>query len=357
MTAAIKAAEEAAAAAAALAGATQDWRTSQASLLFTQDEEEQPGLSLLDLDKTLVIPAGQAAGADDSGGKVSTPLANDDHERVGVVDDSVKTGNVRSPAATDPLVAVGSTVGRNGAGQSQVQAGAQVQDPAVPNKKKLCKTVWRDAICRDRDCDRAHPPRCGDPRCYPLRRPTCQHWHRMGGLQQQSSQPSSQQPRQRQLQQQQQGNGHGAGPGRAGWHQARGKLDGQRRQGPRRQHQQGQGRQLLQRRFPTQGRQQQQPPQGQQQPQQRQQGQGRQLQQRQVPSYQLLLQQQQQQQGQGRQLQQRQFPSYRDVAALGTPHSHSAPSNVGFAPAQPDRDMLSTVVATVMAVLAGRQHF
>ena len=51
--------------------------------------------------------------------------------------------------------------------------------------------------------------------------------------------------------------------------------------------------------------------------------------------------------------------SYRDVAARGTPHS-SLPTMVGngssgaFDPALPSRDVLSSVVASVLAVLAGR---
>ncbi len=343
------------------AGAEGDLNTRTVSQEAPQQREEEEE----DIFSNLGTLSGGGGGGDDDdgGGQVSAPVAHDDHVRVGVVDETVlATGNVRAPAATDPLVDAGSTLGRDGAGQSQVQAGAQVQGPADNNKRRLCKSVWRDDVCRDSACARAHPPRCGDPRCYPTRRQGCQHWHRMGGTQKQSSRGPSQRqqhqqhrPQLQQLQQQQQrqGNGLRAVPGRAGRQQAQGKQDGQLRQVPRRQRQQQQ--------------QQQQQWQQQQQQQQQQQGQGRQLQQRQFPSFQLQPQPRQQQQGQGWQLQQRQVPSYRDVAALGTSHSHStplgaggggSPVNVGFAPVLPDRDVLSTVVATVMAVLAGgRQHF
>ncbi len=213
---------------------------------------------------------GSVAGGDNGGGQVSAPTANDDHVRVEVVDDSVLgTGNVRTPAATDPLVVVGSTVGRIGADQSQVQAGAQVQDPAGnPNtKRKLCKSVWRDDVCRDKECDRAHPPRCGDPRCFPMRRANCQHWHRLGGTQRQQRVQQQQQQQQRKQLQQPQGNGSGANPGRAGQQQAQGQHPAVRRQ---------QGQQ------PQQGRQQQQRRHiGQVQRQQQQQGRPHQLQQHQ----------------------------------------------------------------------------
>ena len=325
--------------------------------LGEQEEEEDSIFSGLG---TLSEPGGGGDGdggcsggdGDDGGGQVSAPRAHDDHARVGVVDDSVQaTGNVRTPAATDPLVDAGSTVGRKGAGQSQGQAGAQVQGPA-DYKRKLCKSVWRDDVCRVKECDRAHPPRCGDPRCFPVRRSGCLHWHRLGGVQRQQQQ--------QQRRQQHQGNGSSAGPGSAGRQQAQGRQQGQRpwqgRQGQQQQQPQ-QPAQRARRGVQQQGglHQQQQLLQRQQQQQQPWGGQ-----QRQRPHQQH----QQRQQGQGRQLQQRQFPSYRDVAALGTSHSHSTPlgggsppANVGFAPVQPDRDMLNTVVATVLAVLAGRQHF
>ena len=301
------------------------------------------------------------------GDKVSATVVNDDLDRVGNVDDPERVpprgsdhGNVRAPAATDPLVvAAGVTVGRI-ADQSQDQARTRAPDTAGSAKKqKLCKSVWKDDVCRDRDCERAHPPRCGDPRCFPQRREDCQHWHRLGVAlrqqqqqQQQSSQPSQQRQQrgqqQRQRQSQQQGNGRGAGPGRAGQRQAQGMRRGARQQGQgvRRQQQQPNGGRQQQ-----QQRQQQQPNGGRRQQQQRQQ-------------------QQQQQQQQNRR-------TYRDVAACGT--LHSSPSliglnghvggggetrgpldGVGFAPVQPNQAMLSTVVAAVLAVLSGRgqqQHF
>ncbi len=301
--------------------------------------------------------AGGGDGGDDDGaegrGQVSAPNANDDLARVDGVDDP-HAGNVRTPAATDPLLA-GGTVGRM-VDQSQVQAGAQVQASAG-NKKKLCKTVWRDDVCTDWSCDRAHPPRCGDPLCFPIRRKDCQHWHRPGGKQQrsqqqQSSQRSGQQQRQkqqRQRQQQQQGNGHGAGPGRAGQRQVQGSGS---RPGPpgRRQEQQQQ-------------RQQQRHPRPQPQPQQGVGHRQRQLQQvprppplpAAFPTPLLQL--------PGWQQQQQQLHSYRDVAARGTPHSGCGGSNgtsdrgvlrsAGFDPAQPDRALIDAVVASVVAVLSG----
>ncbi len=117
--------------------------TQGASMLFSLGEEELPGLALLDPDQTPAFPAGQGGrtqsrGAVGGAGRkmVSTP-ANDDLAPVGVVDNPDHTlrkgddgdGNVRAPAVTDPLVDDGSTVGRTGAGQSQDQAGTQVQAP------------------------------------------------------------------------------------------------------------------------------------------------------------------------------------------------------------------------------------
>ncbi len=228
--------EEAAAAAAALAASSQQHqlRTQQQrgdSTLFSQD---LPVLSLLDPD---------GGGGDDGGREVSAPKANDDPALVDDVDDPC-TGNVRAPAVTDPLLA-GGTVGR-AADQSQAQAGSQVRGQGQAQadlRKKLCKTVWRDDVCKDWTCDRAHPPRCGNPLCYPTRRKDCQHWHRIAGkLQQHSGQPSQQQQQQRQQrqrQQHQQGNGLRAGPGRAGHQQAQGNGN---RSAPlgRRQHRQQQ---------------------------------------------------------------------------------------------------------------------
>ncbi len=53
--------------------------------------------------------------------------------------------------------------------------------------------------------------------------------------------------------------------------------------------------------------------------------------------------------------------SYRDVAARGTPHSSGdgisgggTLRGVGYDPAQPDQALLDAVVASVVAVLAGR---
>ncbi len=178
--------EEAAAAAAALAA------SSQQGQLLTQQEDA--ALFSQDPGRSLLAPGGAAggAGAGDNEEKVSTPDANDDPARVADVDDP-HDGNVHAPAATDPLLA-GGTVGRL-ADQSQVQARSQVQGliKADHSKKKLCKTVWKDNVCVDWTCDRAHPPRCGDPMCFPTRRKDCQHWHRDGG-----SHPSQQQRRQRQ---------------------------------------------------------------------------------------------------------------------------------------------------------------
>ncbi len=352
--------EEAAAAAAALAASSQrqqQLHTQEGdSTLFSQNP---PVMSLFDTD----------GDADGGGGgnarKVSAPVANDDLDRVDDVDDPHDdVGNVRAPAATDPLLA-GGTVGRI-ADQSQAQAGSQVRGPA-DNKKKICKAVWRDNLCMDWSCDRAHPPRCGDPMCYPTRRRDCQHWHRGGKKllqEQQYSQRSRQPPqprqqqgqqhRQQQGQQRQQGNARGAGPGRAGKRQTQGSVGGA-----------GQRQRQQQRPPPPPHPQLQQPQRG-----------GpphphRQWQhQRAPPAPPPPLFQQP-----GWPQQQQQMASYRDVAARGTPLSSSFPSHngsgssggsgplgslgsVGFAPAQPNQALLSTVVASVMAVLAGRnQHF
>ncbi len=245
--------EETAAAAAALASTSQRLMKTQArsetgdsqrdSLLFTMMDEELPGLSLFDPDKTSIIPAGQGvgdAGGDGDGegndadrganaaGKVSVPVSNDDHERVGDVDDPAQAGNVRAPAATDPLLAAGDTVGRIGAAQSQAQAGSQVPgsgsgsaEPKRPKKRAVCPTVRRGDACMDKTCVKAHPARCGNPNCFPIWRKDCQLWHVK------APPPSSQ------------GNGRGAVPGRAGRTQAQGKKEQQQLQ----QQQQGQGRQ------------------------------------------------------------------------------------------------------------------
>ncbi len=313
---------------------------------------------------TLTGPGGDGSGGgcsvgggDDGGGQVSAPIAHDDHERVGVVDDSVQaTGNVRAPAATDPLVDAGSTVGRNGAGQSQDQAGAQVQGPgAAANKKKLCKSVWRDDVCRVKECDRAHPPRCGDPGCFPMRRPSCQHWHRLGeALRQQQPQQQHQQQRQQQQRgsgqqlqqlQQHQGNGSSAGPGRAGRQQAQGRQRDRRpRQGRQGQQQQQQQRQQHSQRVRRGGWQQRGSQQQQQQPQKQRQQQRQQplggMQQRRPHQWQ---QQQQQQQG----------PTYRDVAARGATGSvWSGVRDGGSVRAQLPSGLVDAVVAAVMAVVA-----
>ncbi len=325
--AAIAATEKAAAAAAALAAAA-----SQDTPLFTQEDAEHPS---------------GGGDVDHVQGKVSAPAVNDDLAQDGFVDGSDLTpkdgagdeaGYVRAPAAIDPLVAVGSTVGRGRAGQSQVQVGSQVQ--AQADKKKLCKSVWRDDVCRDKDCDRAHPPRCGDPRCFPWRRRACQHWHRAADTRKE------------------QGNGSSAGPGRAERGQVQGSQQPQQRplrrrceqpQGAADRHQRQHQRQQLLRQHqphPRGGRQQQQ-----QQPAQRQQQQQR------------LHQQQRQQR-------QQEMPSYRDVALRGIPSLNNGGSfhndgsflgsavrghtSGGFGPGQPDPAALSTVVAAVMAVLAGR---
>ena len=366
--------EEAAAAAEALAA------SSQQQQLITQQQQQRKGdsellsrdlpvMSLFDPDETSM------AGGDDNGGtnggdaarqeKVSATVVNDDHVRVGGVDDpnlaphGVKdAGNVRAPAATDPLVvAAGVTVGRS-ADQSQDQARSQVPDPTAGNsKKKLCKSVWGDEICRDRGCGRAHPPRCRDPRCFPVRRVDCQHWHRMGGAGQQHPQ--------------QQGNGRSAGPGRAGHPQAQ----GQRPQTGQRRQQQQRHQQVQQERLQRGGRSQQQ-----------QQQQKRQLLQpnhnrgptnhnhngnrtNNTPDLQLLgrVAAMERRMGLAGMVQQ-QRPSYRDVVAGGVlspsggnghRSSSSCNNNIGGAPSapvRPDPAVLSSVVAAVMAVLSG-QHF
>ncbi len=356
--------EEAAAAAAALAA------SSQQQQLHTQHQHQQgdsvlhsqdlPILSLLDPDGT--------GGGDDGGDqgnerKVSAPTANDDLAQVDDVDDpnyAKAAGNVRAPAVTDPLLAGGTGDGA-AADQSQAQAGSQVrgQASAGTGKRKLCKSVWKDDICTDWTCNRAHPPRCGNPMCYPRRLAGCQHWHRGGGgvQQQQRRQQSHQQQRQQQRhgqprrqqqqgqpqqqqrqgqpqQQQRQGNGRSAGPGRADWQQAQGKS------GPPQQQQRQQlGKPPQRQRRPPPPA----PP---------------------LPLLQLPLWRRQQQQ----------MPSYRDVAARGVPlppplvhcgsggftgNGRGANGNGGFAPGLPDQALLSTVVASVMAVLAerGQQHF
>ena len=313
--------DEADAAAAALAASSQQQQ--QLSTQRRRDSRDPSGGSL--------FPRTGVGAGDDDVRKVSAPIANDDHDRVVDVDDP-PAGNVRTPAATDPLLA-GGTVGRM-VDQSQTQAGSQV--PA-DHKKKLCKSVWRDDVCGDWTCDRAHPPRCGNPLCYPVRRRDCQHWHRVAGRQQQQQQ-----------QQQQQGNGSGAGPGRAAGRQPQGNGSGSR-PGPPTQRQ----RQQQQRQQRRQQQRQSRPPRPQSQPQPR-----------------LHQRQQRQQQAPPPppplagfpQQQQRQFPSYRDVAALGASRGISNPIHGsgtvgtgpgGFAHARPDPATLSTVVAAVMAVLGG----
>ncbi len=100
------AAAEAAAAAAELeADSQQTMATQKVSLLFSQEGGDLPGLALFDpdaLDRTPAFSAGQgdiqgAVGSGDDGGgdggqrQVSAPHANDDHDRVGIVDDPAPT--------------------------------------------------------------------------------------------------------------------------------------------------------------------------------------------------------------------------------------------------------------------------
>ncbi len=178
---------------------------------------------------------------DDEEEKVSASISTDDPVRVGNVDDpgltpppgAVGAGNVRAPAATDPLVDAGGTLGglRGREDQSQVQAGSQELGGSSAvrpkfKKSRICKFVRRDEHCQDKDCDKEHPPRCGDPRCFPRRRRDCPHWHDLRGLY--SNPPQRPQRRGPQgLGPQGQGNATGAGPGRA----RQGKLQGGQRQG------------------------------------------------------------------------------------------------------------------------------
>ncbi len=335
------------------------------ALAATAEEEQDPGMRLFDED---------LGGEDDDGvgdvtarqDKVSATAVNDDHVRVGDVDDphlashgSKDAGHVRAPAATDPLVvAAGVTVGRS-ADQSQDQARSQAPGTPAGTKKKLCKSVWRDDICRVKDCDRAHPPRCGDPRCFPSRRVDCQYWHRMGD-------PRQQQQRQQQLQQQ--GNGRSAGPGRAGLPQSQGQRrlqQGQQQQGQQRQQQQQHRRGVQQAMQQHRGRSQQQQQQPRQRRQQQQQQQPAQNGNRGASDLQLLdrVAAMERRMGQAGLVQQP--PSYRDVVARGilNPGGSRSGSNgnnnnggAPSAPARPDPAVLSTVVAAVMAVLSG-QHF
>ncbi len=154
--------EVAAAAAAALAASSQQQRlhTQQGKQWASAPQQPQEDSNLFSQDPGTSL----FAGGEVNGGKVRAPRADDDLDRVVDVDDPHDdAGNVRVPAATDPLLARG-TVGRT-ADQSQVQAGSQVQGraPADTNKKKLCKTVWRDDVCTDWSCDRAHPPGAATP--------------------------------------------------------------------------------------------------------------------------------------------------------------------------------------------------
>ncbi len=158
------------------------------SLLFSLGDDELPGLSLLDPAKALAarehdeeaggaagdggenpfpIPAGQedAAAGGDGRVKVSTSDALDDPARVGGVDDSASNaGNVCTPAATDPLVVAGGTLGRMSAGQSQAQAGSQVLGGHSAGRQKfkksrICKSVRGNGHCKDKDCGKEHPLR------------------------------------------------------------------------------------------------------------------------------------------------------------------------------------------------------
>ncbi len=246
--AAVAAAEEAAAAAEAMAAA---WKDSQDSLLYTQEDEDQPGLALFDPDRTPVIPAGQGSAAVSGGDraegveKVSPPApTNTDHSPahydvpIGAVNDD----SMIASAGTGPLGA-GGAVGRT-TGQLQDQAGAQTQGTSAeskrPKKRTVCPAVRKGDVCEDKNCKKSHPAMCGDPLCFPSWRKDCQLWH---------------------FRVSQQGNGSSAGPGRAG----RGQV---------------QGLQQLQRQRQQQWRQRPQPPQRGQRP-QRLQGPGPQRQQRQ----------------------------------------------------------------------------
>ncbi len=233
--AAVAAAEEASAAAAALATASQD------SLLFTQEDEELPGFSLFDPDKTPAIPAGQG-GVDVGGGvqeggtradldEVSPPARiNNDHlpahcdVPIGAANDGSKTAS----AGTGPLAA-GGTVGRT-PDQLQGQVGAQTQGDSAgakrPKKREVCLAVRRGDVCMDKGCPKEHPARCGDPLCFPTWCKGCQLWHVRAG--QGQGRPSQQQQGRQQRQQQQRspqarGNDAGVNPGRAGLQKSQGR--------------------------------------------------------------------------------------------------------------------------------------
>ncbi len=181
---------------------------------------------------------------------------------------------VLTPAEAGSLVADGVTmgVGRNEVTQHQVQGGSQASGDSAglkrPRRGQVCPAVRRGNFCVDKDCSRAHPAICGDPKCFPRWRRDCPMWHARS-----------------------QGNGLGADPGRARSGQSQGAARGQQQQ--RRQQQQQQQRQ--QRRQPQRGT-------GRQRPRQQQQ-----QQQRPLPRVQAARQQQPQQQPQRQHL--RHLPS------------------------------------------------
>ncbi len=93
---------------------------------------------------------------------------------------------------------VGGAGGVNADGKGQGGPADRIR----PRKRLVCPRIRRGDFCMDKDCQKEHPARCGDPRCFPAWRRDCPLWHVRAS--------------------QSQGNGASAGPGRAGHLQSQG---------------------------------------------------------------------------------------------------------------------------------------
>ncbi len=150
------------------------------SLLFSLPDEELPGLGLLDPDGTPAVPANQvSAGAGDGGEDGDSGDGGDGGGSDVAKDDARKGRNL----------------------QTQFQSQGTFSARPKFKKSKICRSVRGNGHCLDKDCNKDHPPRCGDPQCFPRRRRDCPHWHDLRNVQGKA---------------QGQGNVLGAAPGRAG---------------------------------------------------------------------------------------------------------------------------------------------
>ncbi len=211
---------------AASASGGEEPNTQAASQKAPQQEEEEDIFSNLG---TLTPPGAASGGGDgvgggDGGGDGDGGDGGDDgdgrgHIPEGQVSDhsSRSINSLAAPPkqlAKAGVVGVGGLVddGTSGSGVAHVGGAGGVNadgkgqggpaDRIRPRKRLVCPRIRRGDFCMDKDCQKEHPARCGDPRCFPAWRRDCPLWHVRAS--------------------QSQGNGASAGPGRAGHLQSQG---------------------------------------------------------------------------------------------------------------------------------------